>query len=154
LLHTGVVGFKKKNGCIQAAILHNPKTGKKIFIEADQVVNAGGAWAGEVAALAGGRIDLLYSKGSLLITHHRIARRVINRLRPSSDADILVPGGTVSILGTTSVKIDALDNIRPTIEEIDYIVEGASAMVPALQTTRYIRAYAGVRPLIGSKTLG
>jgi glycerol-3-phosphate dehydrogenase len=153
LLHTGVVGFKKKSGCIQAAILHNQKTGKKILIEADQVVNAAGAWAGEVAALAGGRIDLLYSKGSLLITHHRIARRVINRLRPSSDADILVPGGTVSILGTTSVQIDTLDNVRPTIKEIDYIVEAAAAMVPALQTTRYIRAYAGVRPLVGSKSL-
>ena len=153
LLNTGVVGFKKKNGCIQAAILHNQKTDEKILIEADQVVNAGGAWAGEVAALAGGRIDLLYSKGSLLITHHRVARQVINRLRPSSDADILVPGGTVSILGTTSVQIDALDNVRPTIEEIDYIIEAASAMVPALQTMRYIRAYAGVRPLVGSKSL-
>jgi glycerol-3-phosphate dehydrogenase len=153
LLHTGVVGFKKKNGLIRATILHNQKTGEQIRIEADQVVNAAGAWAGEVAALAGGRIELLYSKGSLLITHHRIARRVINRLRPSSDADILVPGGTVSILGTTSVPIDALDDVRPTIEEIDYIVETASAMVPALQTTRYIRAYAGVRPLVGSKSL-
>ncbi|MGD2036763.1 MAG: anaerobic glycerol-3-phosphate dehydrogenase subunit A, partial [Desulfobacterales bacterium] len=153
LLHTSVVGFKKKNGRIREAILHNKKTGEQIRIEADQVVNAAGAWAGEVAALAGGCIELLYSKGSLLITHHRIARQVINRLRPSSDADILVPGGTVSILGTTSVKIDALDNVRPTIAEIDYIVETASAMVPALQTTRYIRAYAGVRPLVGSKSL-
>jgi glycerol-3-phosphate dehydrogenase len=153
LLHTDVVGFKKKNGLIRATILHNRKTGEQILVEADQVVNAAGAWAGEVAALAGGRIELLYSKGSLLITHHRIARRVINRLRPSSDADILVPGGTVSILGTTSVKIDALDDVRPTIAEIDYIVEAASAMVPALQTTRYIRAYAGVRPLIGSRSL-
>jgi glycerol-3-phosphate dehydrogenase len=153
LLHTDVVGFKKKNGLIQATILHNRKTGEQILIEADQVVNAAGAWAGEVAALAGGRIELLYSKGSLLITHHRIARRVINRLRPSSDADILVPGGTVSILGTTSVRIDALDDVRPTIAEIDYIVEAASAMVPTLKTTRYIRAYAGVRPLIGSKSL-
>jgi glycerol-3-phosphate dehydrogenase len=153
LLHTDVVGFKKKNGLIRATILHNRKTGEQILVEADQVVNAAGAWAGEVAALAGGRIELLYSKGSLLITHHRIARRVINRLRPSSDADILVPGGTVSILGTTSVRIDALDDVRPTIAEIDYIVEAASAMVPDLKTTRYIRAYAGVRPLIGSKSI-
>jgi glycerol-3-phosphate dehydrogenase len=153
LLHTSVVGFKKKNGRIREAILHNKKTGEQIRIEADQVVNAAGAWAGEIAALAGGRFELLYSKGSLLITHHRIARRVINRLRPSSDADILVPGGTVSILGTTSVRIDALDNVRPTVAEIDSIIENASAMVPALQTTRYIRAYAGVRPLVGSKSL-
>ena len=43
-----------------------------------------------------------YSKGSLLITDQRLTQRVINRLRPASDADILVPGGTVSILGTTS----------------------------------------------------
>jgi glycerol-3-phosphate dehydrogenase len=153
LLHTSVVGFKKTNGRIQVVILQDQKTGKEVLVEADQVVNATGAWAGEIAALAGGHIDLLYSKGSLLITHHRIAQRVINRLRPSSDADILVPSGTVSILGTTSVQIDTPDNVRPTVAEIDYIIETASAMVPALQTTRYIRAYAGVRPLAGSKSL-
>jgi len=153
LLHTSVVAFKKRKGRIKATILQNRKTGKEILIEADQVVNATGAWAGEIAALAGCRIDLLYSKGSLLITHNRIAHRVINRLRPSSDADILVPGGTISILGTTSVQIDALENVRPTIKEIDYIVETASAMVPALRTTRYIRAYAGVRPLVGTPSL-
>ena len=153
LLHTSVVGFKKKNRRIQATILQNRKTGKEIFIEADQVINACGAWAGEIAALSGCRIDLLYSKGSLLITHNRIAHRVINRLRPSSDADILVPGGTVSILGTTSVQIDALENVRPTIKEIDYIIEAASAMVPTLRTTRYIRAYAGVRPLVSTPSL-
>jgi glycerol-3-phosphate dehydrogenase len=117
------------------------------------VVNAAGAWAREVAGLAGIDIDLLYSKGSLLITDQRITQRVINRLRPASDADILVPGGTVSLLGTTSIHIDALDRIAPTVAESDAIIHMASAMVPSLQTTRYIRAYAGVRPLVGSRSL-
>jgi glycerol-3-phosphate dehydrogenase len=78
----------------------------------------------------------------------------VNRLRPSSNADILVPGGTVSILGTTSVRIDSLDDIRPTVQEVDLIVGEGAKMIPALETIRYIRAYAGVRPLVGSKSSG
>jgi glycerol-3-phosphate dehydrogenase len=153
LLHSKVVGFGKKNKRIQTVHLINEKTGEELVVEADQVINATGAWAGEVAKLAGVYIDILYSKGSLLITDTRLTYRVINRLRQSSDADILVPGGTVSILGTTSIRIDSMDDIRPTIAEIDHLIEMASAMLPALVNTRYIRAYAGVRPLVGSKSL-
>jgi len=122
------------------------------MVEADQVVNASGAWAREISALAGCQIDLLYSKGSLLVTHSRLTKRVINRLRPSSNADILVPGGTVSILGTTSIRIEKLDAIFPTVKEIDAIVGEGAAMIPELEMTRYIRAYAGVRPLVGTAT--
>jgi glycerol-3-phosphate dehydrogenase len=95
---------------------------------------------------------MIYSKGTLLITHNRISNHVINRLRVPSDGDILVPGGTVSIFGTTSVRINTLDTIRPTIEETDLLVKEAAAMVPQLENTRYIRAYAGVRPLISQKS--
>ena len=86
-----------------------------------------------------------------MVTHNRITRQVINRLRPSSNADILVPGGTVSILGTTSLRIENLDAIYPTVKEIDFILEEGAAMIPALEKTRYIRAYSGVRPLLGSQ---
>jgi glycerol-3-phosphate dehydrogenase len=61
-----------------------------------------------------------------------------------------VPGGTVSILGTTSIRISDLNQVYPTIEEVDAMVGEAIKMIPALETTRYIRAYAGVRPLVGS----
>jgi glycerol-3-phosphate dehydrogenase len=154
LLHTRLTGFIIANRRIRGARLRNDRTGEETVVEAQMVVNAAGAWAREVAGLAGIDIDLLYSKGSLLITDQRITQRVVNRLRPASDADILVPGGTVSILGTTSIPIDALDRIVPTVAESDAIIHMASAMVPCLQTTRYIRAYAGVRPLVGSRALG
>jgi glycerol-3-phosphate dehydrogenase len=153
LLNAKLVGFTKKRNRIQLAHFQNDKTGEKIAVEAQQVINATGAWAAEAAALAGANIDILYSKGSLLITDERISYRVLNRLRLSSDADILVPGGTVSILGTTSIRLDSLEDIRPTIPEIDHLIDTASAMVPALKSTRYIRSYAGVRPLVGSKSL-
>ncbi|MGD8493323.1 MAG: FAD-dependent oxidoreductase, partial [Desulfobacterales bacterium] len=123
-----------------------------INIEADQVVNATGAWAGEVAALAGVKIDIICSKGSLMVTHNRITDRVVNRLRASSNADILVPGGTVSILGTTSIRVENLNQVYPTVEEVDAMVSEATKMIPALETARYIRAFAGVRPLIGSRS--
>jgi glycerol-3-phosphate dehydrogenase len=153
LLNSKLVGFTKKHNRIQLAHFQNGKTGEKITVAARQVINATGAWAAEVAALAGVHIDILYSKGSLLITDERLSYRVLNRLRPSSDADILVPGGTVSILGTTSIRLDSLGEIRPTIPEIDHLIDTAAAMVPALNATRYIRAYAGVRPLVGSESL-
>lgn len=148
LQHTKIVEFKKSRNRIESALLKDTKTGEEIIVEPEQVVNACGAWAGEVAALAGVSIDSLYSKGSLLVTDRRITKRVINRLRSPADGDILVPGGTVSILGTTSMRIDSLGQVRPTIAEVDLIVEEGAAMLPALDFVRYIRAYAGVRPLL------
>ena len=153
LRFTKVVGFEKSNHKIQAAHLQNIITGEEFIIEAEQVINATGAWAGVVAALAGAAIDIIYSKGSLIVTHNRITERVVNRLRPSASADILVPGGTVSILGTTSIRIDHLDQVYPTVEEVDTMVGEAVKMIPSLQTMRYIRAYSGVRPLVGSQSV-
>jgi glycerol-3-phosphate dehydrogenase len=147
-----VVGFEKSNQKIRATRLKNIITGEELVVEAEQVVNATGAWAGVVAGLAGATIDIIYSKGSLIVTHNRITDRIVNRLRPSASADILVPGGTVSILGTTSIRIDDLDQIYPTVEEVDDMVGEAVKMIPALETVRYIRAYAGVRPLVGSRS--
>ncbi len=152
LRHTRVEDFIIDHNCIRAVRLRNTLTVDLSVIEAEQVINTSGAWAKEIAALAGISFDLTYSKGSLLVTHSRIAERVVNHLRPSANADILVPGGTVSILGTTSVSIDSLDKIFPTVAEIDLIVAGGATMIPVLEKTRFIRAYSGVRPLFGSGT--
>ena len=150
LRHTRVVGFEREGRRIRAVRVRSLASGGELRIEAEQVVNAAGAWAREVCLLAGAPIAMTYSKGTLLVTHTRLASRVVNRLRRPGNADILMPGGTVSIVGTTSTRVDALDDIRPTTAEADLIVEEAARMLPLLATTRYIRAYAGVRPLLGS----
>ena len=154
LRFTEVIGFQKTKEHIHTTHLQNTVTGENLIVRAEQVVNATGAWAGEIAALAGAKIEMVCSKGSLMVTHNRITDRVINRLRASANADILVPGGTVSILGTTSIRINNLNQVYPTIEEVDAMIGEAVKMIPTMETVRYIRAYAGVRPLVGSDTAG
>jgi glycerol-3-phosphate dehydrogenase len=101
-----------------------------------------------VAALAGIQLPIILSQGTLLVTQKRVTQRVVNRLRPPVDADIVVPGGTVSLVGTTSVRLNDLDHIQPSFSEVDFLVQECSKMLPVLEETRYIRAFAGVRPLV------
>ncbi|MCU0693334.1 MAG: FAD-dependent oxidoreductase, partial [Polyangiaceae bacterium] len=92
LTHTRVVGFEARNRRIEAACLVDTRTGEQHLAHAAWVVNAAGAWSGEVAAMAGLKLCLLFSKGTLVITHNRLTHRVVNRLRKPSNADIIVPG--------------------------------------------------------------
>lgn len=149
LRHHMVEGFEKTAGRIQRTSVRDALTGQLIEIEAEVVVNAAGAWAGVVAGLAGAPIPMRYSKGTLLVTEHRLSQRVINRLRLAASGDILVPGGTVSILGTSSERVDSPDVIHPEVYEVDEMIDQGIAMAPELANTRYIRAYCGVRPLVG-----
>jgi glycerol-3-phosphate dehydrogenase len=140
--HTEVLGFDRVGSEIRAARCRDKRSGGLLTIRARQFVNAAGAWAMDIAGLAGcDDVRLLYSKGTLLVSNDRIARHVVNRLRPPDDGDILVPGGTVSLLGTTSTRIDDLENVGPTAAEVDRNIREGAAMIPALAGTRYNRAF-------------
>jgi glycerol-3-phosphate dehydrogenase len=149
LRHARVVDFEREGRRIRAARVRVDARAEDVRIEAAQYVNAAGAWARHIAALAGAPIAMTFAKGTLLITHSRLAERVVNRLRRPGNADIVMPGGTVSIVGTTSTSVDDPEDVTPTTAEADLIVEEAARMMPALRTTRFVRAYAGVRPLVG-----
>jgi len=149
LPHTEAIDFEIANGTITSVLCRDMRTGDGVRIRAKQVVNTAGAWAMNVAKLAGcADVAVLYAKGTLIISNARMSNGVINRLRAPGDGDILVPGGTVSLLGTSSDNIDSLDNVRPTIEEVDRILREGIGMVPSLEHTRFIRAFSGVRPLL------
>lgn len=149
LPHTEIIAFNKDGKTINSIDCINSKNGDKTTIVAQQIVNAGGAWAMDIAKKAGCHdVNLLYSQGTLLVTNDRVTKRVINRLRPPGDGDILVPGGTVSILGTTSIRTEELEDTRPTVDEVNInVIEGA-AMLPMLADSRYIRAFSRIRPLV------
>ena len=119
---------------------------------AQVVVNAGGIWGHGIAAKAGIVVNMLPAKGALLIFGHRVNRMVLNRCRKPADADILVPGDTISLIGTTSSKIpfDRTDSLNTSPDEVASRLRGAETLARQLAAPRSLRAYAGVRPLVAS----
>ncbi len=121
-------------------------------IVAAVVVNATGPWAGDVAALAGPRaqaaIPVERDKGVMIVFNSRLVSTVVNRLRPPGDGDILVPHGPVTILGTSSVKVEGPERPASTPAEVKRILNEGRALVPGLDGVAPLRAYAGVRPLL------
>lgn len=117
-------------------------------LEADVVVNASGSWSGRIAALVGQEVELQLTKGSIIVLAHRLVNAVINRCRPSTSHDIIVPTGTVSLFGTTSRVVDDPDTTLVTPGEIQELLEGAEPLIPDIRRFRTLRAWAGVRPLV------
>ncbi len=147
--HTVTEFIKEKGRIAGVRALPHGESGPLEF-RAREVVLAAGIWTAELARSAGVRIEMLPSKGALIIFGHRVAGMVINRCRKPANADILVPGDVVSVLGTTSDKVplDTIDDMHATPEEVDLLLREGVQLVPALASTRVIRAYAGVRPLV------
>lgn len=129
---------------------HKRKMSVKVY--AKIVVNAGGIWGQGIAEYADLKIKMFPAKGSLLIMGHRINNLVINRCRKPANADILVPGDTICVIGTTSDRIpyDQIDNMIVTPQEVDVLFTEGEKLAPSLRHTRVLRAYAGVRPLVAS----
>lgn len=116
------------------------------------VINAGGIWGQGIAEYADLKIRMFPAKGALLVMGHRINNMVINRCRKPADADILVPGDTICVIGTTSERIpyDQIDHMVVTPKEVDILFQEGEKLAPSLRHTRVLRAYAGVRPLVAT----
>ncbi len=147
LVRTEVTRLIRTRDRIRGVEAQNAETGEPLTFHADFFVNASGVWADQVARLAGLSVPMELSKGSMLISNRRVSQRVVHRCRLPSDGDIVVPNHTVSILGTTSVKIGDMDNPFVEPREVSLLIDETSKMLPCLKGARYIRAYAGIRPL-------
>ena len=151
-LHTTVTGFIREGDTIRGVHTRNLVTGEERDFYAPVTVNAGGIWGHDIAAMAGVNVGMYPAKGALLVFAHRVNNMVINRCRKPSNADILVPGDTVCIIGTTSTRIpfEECDNVSVTPDEVNLLITEGAKMTPSLSSTRILRAYAGVRPLVSA----
>ncbi|MCH5049087.1 anaerobic glycerol-3-phosphate dehydrogenase subunit A [Pectobacterium aquaticum] len=152
LTYHEVIGLIRKGDRITGVRVFDHKKGVETEIYAQVVVNAGGIWGQHIAEYADLRVRMFPAKGALLILGHRINNMVINRCRKPADADILVPGDTISLIGTTSTHIDydQIDNMLVTPAEVETLMREGLMLAPTLASTRILRAYAGVRPLVAS----
>ncbi len=147
-----VVGFEREGDRITGVRIRSRRTGEESSVYGRVTINAAGIWGHHVAELAGVTVNMYPAKGALLIFGHRVNNMVINRCRKPADTDILVPGDTICVIGTTSTRIpfDQIDKMDVTPGEVDLLLREGIKLSPALGWTRVLRAYAGVRPLVAA----
>ena len=148
-----VVGVEVRHDSGTAERVHGT-TGVTETIYADHVINATGAWAGQIGEMAGVDIEVRPSKGVMTIMNTRQVDTVINRCRPKGDADIVVPHETTAILGTTDVEVDDPEDYPEEQWEVDLMIDTLSELVPMLSDARTIRSFWGVRPLYEPPEVG
>jgi glycerol-3-phosphate dehydrogenase len=142
-----VVGFERSDGRLRAVRTHDLVGGEDVVIGCEWVVNAAGAWAGQIGRMAGVPIRMIPGKGVMVVMALRYVRGVVNAMRKPADGDIVVPQHEVAILGTTSVEVANPDDIHVSTADVDRMIDMCSQMVPSLAGGRALRAFAGSRPL-------
>ena len=152
LTYHEVLEFIREQERIVGVKVVDRRTGEQKEFRAHVTVNAAGIWGHEIAKKAGVTVKMLPAKGALLIFGHRVNNIVINRCRKPADADILVPGDTICLIGTTSSKVpfEECDNMYVTADEVDLLLREGMKLAPSLEHTRILRAYSGVRPLVAA----
>ena len=152
LVYSEVTSLIKDGDTVKGVVVYNHITKQKEEYYAPVTVNAGGIWGQHIAELAGVKINMFPAKGALLIFGHRVNNVVLNRCRKPANADILVPGDTICLIGTTSSRIpfEECDNMYVTPDEVDVLLQEGEKLAPSLASTRILRAYAGVRPLVAT----
>jgi glycerol-3-phosphate dehydrogenase len=147
LTHHQVTDLLREKDRVAGALVRNVRTGEEIGLRAEMVVNAAGAWAGQIAAMAGCPVTVKPSKGTMVAMAYRFVNTIINRCHVPGDGDILVPVGTVAVIGTTSVPVEDPNDTSVQPWEIQRMLDEGEKMVPGFSQVRALRAWAGVRPL-------
>lgn len=133
---------------VTGVALFDHRTGKTERIGADLVVNATGAWAGMIAAMAEVDVPVAPTAGVMVTIGKRFNNMVINRLNKPHDGDIVVPIRNTSIIGTTSWRVTAPDAIEIPQDQIDKMMQAGELLMPALKQGRQRGVMAVARPLI------
>ena len=136
LTYHEVVGLTVAGGKVTGATVRNRRTGDERHLAAALVVNAAGAWAGQIAGMAGCPVTVRPSKGTMVAMAYRFVNTIINRCHPPGDGDILVPVGTVAVIGTTSVNVPDPNDTSIQGWEVRKLLEEGEKMVPGFSQVR------------------
>lgn len=145
--YTETVGINSTNGELKSVRVRDAFTGEEYEIECEIAVNAAGGWASKVAALAGVKIGVQPDKGTLIAFNQRITNHIVNRLHKSSDGDIFVPHGSITILGTSSMSVPDPEDTSTSREEVENLLKIGEQTFENLRDYRILRTFAGSRPL-------
>lgn len=146
---TEAVGIDVAAGTARAVIVRPAGSTHDERIECEYVVNAAGAWAGSVGALAGLDVPITPAPGTMVAVRGRVADMVISRLAPPGDGDIIVPQRGLSIIGTTQRRVDDPDVILPNDDDVRFLLSRADELAPGFSARAVHAVWAAARPLAG-----
>ena len=105
LTYHRIIDLHRDDDAVTGARVRNELTGEELDIEAGFTINASGAWAAQIAHMAGIEgVGVVPGKGIMIAMNHRLVNTVINRCTMPADGDILVPDRTVCVIGTTDSR--------------------------------------------------
>ncbi|MBE7549688.1 MAG: FAD-dependent oxidoreductase [Anaerolineales bacterium] len=146
-----VIGFLQQGGVVSGVRVRDHRTNQEYDLKGDLVVNATGAWAEKVTAMANADVPIRPSPGVMVAVRGRYHNMVLNRLHASGDGDIIVPQRNLSVIGTSSWVVDDPDKLGLPEDHIQAMFKYGSEMVPTIKDAPFRAAWSAARPLIGSK---
>ena len=126
----------------------NHQTHQAAFHAGEIIVNAAGPWAGKIAAMLDISIPVRPVPGVMVSIRKRLTHKVINRLHPADDGDIIVPQRNLSILGTSAWLAKDPDDVELPQDHIDRIISTCAEMVPSVGKLPVHAVWSASRPLI------
>jgi glycerol-3-phosphate dehydrogenase len=138
------------NGVVVGVSAVDRASNKPIELRGDIVVNATGAWAGEIAEMAGASVPVKPTPGVMVAYDQRLVQRAINRLNEPGDGDIVLPQRRMVVVGTTSFEIDDLDYVPVLEDHVKLMLERGAELIPGIRNARVRGKYMATRPLISS----
>lgn len=148
-----VIAIEKQGPRIIGITAKGPDGSTKRF-GADYVISAGGAWAKSIAALAGVAVPVTPAPGTMVSVKGRLSDKVLSRLAPPGDGDIIVPQRELSIIGSTQRVTDNPEGLLPLPEEIAFLRKRAAELVPSFAAAPFHAAWSAARPLAGEGLSG
>ncbi len=137
-------------GNVTGVSLLDLRSGKAYDLFGDIVVNATGAWAGQIVEMVGAKVPIKPTPGVMVAFEQRFVQRAINRLNQPGDGDIVLPQRRMVVVGTTSFEIEDPDYVPVLEEHVKLMVERGAELIPAIAHTKMRGKYMATRPLIGA----
>jgi len=150
--HARVVAIAAEGGRVTGLTVRQGE--KSVEVPARTIVNAAGPWVDEIAGLAPGTqpgLDL--TRGTHIVADlpdHGLRAAVISTARSDGRVFFAIPQGRSVLIGTTDERYEGpAGAVRPTAEDISYLLQEAQTLLPGegIERTRVVYAYAGLRPL-------
>ncbi|HEY6098043.1 MAG TPA: glycerol-3-phosphate dehydrogenase/oxidase [Anaeromyxobacter sp.] len=139
----------RESGKVRGVRFRDVLTGEEGRAEAPVVFNATGAWSPAFGRRSGVPVPMRPGKGVHLTLDRRLSNYGVICSAVDGRQMFVMPHEGESIIGTTDDDYYGdPDDLEATNDEVEYLLEGAASLVPAVRRARITRAWCGLRTTI------